>query len=98
MMGDALKRNDSLTKLILASSKRGGKKIMIVECEKKFCKCTDNNCGNEGCIMMGEALKCNSTLTQLDLWRNEIGVEGAKMLSVGLERNSTLTSLNLGIM
>ena len=32
---------------------------------------TDNSIGNEGTRMISEALKCNSTLTKLDLYSDE---------------------------
>jgi len=48
--------------------------------------------------VIGESLKLNPTLTQLNLSRNRIGDEGAKVIFKSLSLNSTLTQLNIGCM
>ena len=46
--------------------------------------------------LLAEALKVNSTLTELTLRANGIGDQGATRLAEALKENSTLTKLNLG--
>ena len=59
-----------------------------------------NDIGDEGVIAISEALKTNSTLTELMLEssrnsKNKIGPAGAQALADMLKVNSALTSLNL---
>ena len=59
-----------------------------------------NGIGDEGVIAISEALKTNSTLTELGLeskWdcTNKIGPAGAQALADMLQVNSALTTLNL---
>ena len=59
-----------------------------------------NDIGDEGVIAISEALKTNSTLTELGLEskmdsKNKIGPAGAQALADMLKVNSALTSLNL---
>jgi hypothetical protein len=70
---------------------------------------TGNYISNEGAIQLAEALKCNTSLTKLNLTcnrlcaasvhshntGNRIDNEGAVMLSEALKANTTLASLNL---
>ncbi|CAE7340284.1 NLRC3 [Symbiodinium sp. CCMP2456] len=44
---------------------------------------------------IAEALKCNSTLTSINLESSDIGAEGCKAIGEALKTNSTLTSINL---
>ncbi|KAG0025896.1 hypothetical protein BGZ82_009786 [Podila clonocystis] len=46
-------------------------------------------------MALSEALKTNTTLTNLDLWGNSIGDNGAQSLAEALKNNSTLTTLDL---
>jgi hypothetical protein len=45
--------------------------------------------------ILAEALKTNSTLTTLNLYKSSIGSDGAKALAEALKTNSTLTTLDL---
>jgi hypothetical protein len=69
---------------------------------------TDNNIGTAGVIKLSEALKSNSTLTELHLGcttlvasfilnhvGNDVGKEGAVNLSEALKSNSSLATLSL---
>jgi len=49
-----------------------------------------------GARAFGEMLKCNSTLTYLNICCNEMGDEGATSIAEGLEHNSTLKEINIG--
>ena len=51
--------------------------------------------GKPDVVLLSEALKVNSTLTQLDLRRNDIGDKGATGIAKALKVNSTLTVLYL---
>ena len=55
-----------------------------------------NKIGDEGAKCLGEALKSNKTLKELDLRCNEIGLEGMGALFEALKGNSTLDHLELG--
>jgi len=50
-----------------------------------------NQIGNEGAKFIGECLKHNSTLTNINCDRNKIDDEGAKSIFESLEHNSSLT-------
>ena len=50
---------------------------------------------DSGASALSDSLKSNSTLTTLNLDKNEIGDEGACALSDSLKSNSTLTTLEL---
>ena len=53
--------------------------------------------GVEGCTKLASALKLNSTLTMLDLARNNIGEEGATAIAdVLMSANSAITDLHVG--
>ena len=58
-------------------------------------KLSFKNIGDEGAKAIGEALKSNKTLTNLDVRHNKIQSEGAKAIGRALKSNKTLTSLNL---
>ena len=45
---------------------------------------------------ISDYLKINTTLTQINLWDNNIGVEGEKSIAYSLKINSTLTYIDLG--
>jgi len=51
--------------------------------------------GDGGAKSLGDALKLNSTLINLDLGNNSIGLLGAQSLGDGLKANSTLKILRL---
>lgn len=55
-----------------------------------------NGFGNEGAFALGEALKVNSVLTELDISNNHINNEGAIKLCKGLEMNGSLRILKVG--
>ena len=66
----------------------------------KSAKLGYNDIGDEGVIAISEALKTNSTLTELGLEslrssRNKIGPAGAQALADMLKVNSALVSLSL---
>ena len=46
-----------------------------------------NEIGAEGAKAIGEALKVNTSLTEIDLNNNNIGVEGAKAIGEALKVN-----------
>ena len=47
--------------------------------------------GAEGAKAIGEALKVNTSLTEIDLGKNEIGAEGGKAIGEALKVNISLT-------
>ena len=51
--------------------------------------------GDSGASSLSEALKVNSSLTQLNLRDNSIGDSGAKSLSDAMESNITITELDI---
>ena len=53
----------------------------------------DNKIGDEGAKAIGEALKVNTSLTEIDLGHNKIGTEGAKAIGEALKVNTSLTEL-----
>ncbi|KAL0238297.1 hypothetical protein GEMRC1_012770 [Eukaryota sp. GEM-RC1] len=55
----------------------------------------DDHIGNEGAIAVAEALKVNSTVTQIYLQCNSIGNEGIMALAEALKVNSTVTEIYL---
>ncbi|CAF0974316.1 unnamed protein product [Didymodactylos carnosus] len=55
-----------------------------------------NQISDGGGEALGEALKVNKTLTNLNLQLNEISVRGAEALAEALKVNKTLTTLDLG--
>ena len=55
-----------------------------------------NSIKDEGAIAIGESLKTNSTLEELDLGNNGIGPAGGQAIGVGLQAGTAvLTALNL---
>ena len=54
-----------------------------------------NNIGAEGGKVIGEALKVNTSLTEIDLQYNKIGDEGAKAIGEALKVNTSLTGIYL---
>lgn len=55
-----------------------------------------NAIGEEGALMVAEALKGNAGLAALDLATNEVGEGGARALAGALQVNTALTELDLG--
>ena len=53
-----------------------------------------NNIGDEGAKAIGEALKENTSLTEIFLWNN-IGDEGGKAIGEALKVNTSLTMIDL---
>ena len=53
------------------------------------------NMNKMGSIAISKALEINTSLTTLDLSRNQIGKEGAIAISKALEKNTSLTTLDL---
>ena len=62
----------------------------------KYLDLSWNGFGNEGALAMGEALKFNNSLVQLNLNNNRLTNEGVGMLCRGLEANDTLRVLLVG--
>ncbi|KAH0620474.1 hypothetical protein JD844_020982 [Phrynosoma platyrhinos] len=54
-----------------------------------------NGFGNEGALALGEALKVNMVLTELDISNNHINNEGTVKLCKGLELNGSLRILKM---
>ena len=44
---------------------------------------------------LGELLKVNNSLQELDIWHNDIGDDGISLIADGLQHNNTLTKLNV---
>ena len=42
----------------------------------------DDAIGDEGCRMMGEALKCNSTLVSLNMWGKDEEMKRGKQMHI----------------
>ena len=55
-----------------------------------------NNIGAEGAKYVAEALKVNTSLTEIHLDGNNIGAEGAKYVAEALKVNTSLTKIHLG--
>ena len=55
----------------------------------------DNNIGDEGGKAIGEALKVNTSLTEINLDGNKIGDEGGKAIGEALKVNTSLTKIGL---
>ena len=51
--------------------------------------------GAEGAKYVAEALKVNTSLTEIRLYSNNIGAEGAKYVAEALKVNTSLTEINL---
>ena len=51
--------------------------------------------GVEGAKAIGEALKVNTSLTEINLWGNNIGDEGGKAIGEALKVNTSLTEISL---
>ena len=58
---------------------------------------TDNQLGPEGGASLAEALKTNTTLTELDLDYNQLGPEGGAKLAEALKTNTTLRYLRCAL-
>lgn len=54
-----------------------------------------NNIGDAGAVALGDSLKFNTTLLEMDLGGNAIGEEGGEALAHGLMEMNALTKLNL---
>ena len=54
-----------------------------------------NKIGDEGGKAIGEALKVNTSLTQISLEGNKIGDEGGKAIGEALKVNTSLTEIHL---
>ncbi|KJE95511.1 hypothetical protein CAOG_05960 [Capsaspora owczarzaki ATCC 30864] len=54
-----------------------------------------NQIGDAGAQAMAEALKVNTTLTELYLWYGQVGDAGAQAFAEAFKVNTTLTKLNL---
>ena len=92
-LSDALKTNTTLTKLDLKSEgKRNNTKIALVNqpTPSILTKSTDNIIGDKGATSMGEALKTNTTLTQIEL-RGEDKRNNTQIASI----NKPLFSINI---
>ncbi|KJE93094.1 hypothetical protein CAOG_003935 [Capsaspora owczarzaki ATCC 30864] len=55
----------------------------------------DRQIGDDGAEAIAEALKVNTTMSELDLGKNQIGVAGAQSIAEALKVNTTLTTLYL---
>ena len=102
-LGGALKNNKTLKELELKFcdiGPEGGKALASALSEGSAGRSErvleSNMTKDEGAIALGEALKSNKTLEELDLFKCSIGAEGAKALASALsEGSAVLTSLNL---
>ena len=67
MIGEALVKNDALTKLVLGSDTKNfiGVKKESILIDKWKRNLADNNIGDEGARMIGESLMVNTILTEL---------------------------------
>ncbi|KAL0237827.1 hypothetical protein GEMRC1_012301 [Eukaryota sp. GEM-RC1] len=70
-------------------------KIDMYVYSSKFGGNTNGHVGSEGAIALADALKVNSTVTQIKLQRNSIGTEGAIALADALKVNSTVVRICL---
>jgi len=55
-----------------------------------------NGFSNDGAVALGEAIRANNTLTELDISNNRITAQGALCIAKGLEGNNTLEVLKIG--
>jgi hypothetical protein len=55
----------------------------------------DNGNGAEGASALADALKRNTSLTTIDLWKKAIGAEGASTLADALKVNTSVTTIGL---
>ena len=56
-----------------------------------------NGLGYEGALALGEMIRGNKYLRELDVSHNRINWEGALLISKGLKENDTLEILNASI-
>jgi NLR family CARD domain-containing protein 3 len=56
---------------------------------------SDNDIGDDGVILIGDALLRNTSITRIDLSDNSIGLNGVKHLADAMTVNSTVTELEL---
>ena len=54
-----------------------------------------NEIGPEGAIAIADALKINTSIKELNLWKNKIGPEGAIAIADALKINTSIEELNL---
>lgn len=80
---NALRHNTTLLSLVV----QGTQDLMRTAFTPCFC--------DEEAVLLADALRCNSTLTSIDLCTNAIGDKGAEALSTALASLSTLRSLDL---
>ncbi len=56
----------------------------------------DKNCiGNNGLVLIGEALKYNDTIVHVDISSNDIGPDGFAAFFESLLENKTITSIDI---
>ena len=84
-------RNDASSSLHVLLSRSLGSNIQITELDLSFC--VPVNCFE--CSALAEVIKHNSTITQLNLFRNRLGFRDGTTLAEAIKRNSTITQLNL---
>ena len=48
-----------------------------------------------GASCLGELLKVNNSLQELDIWHNDIGDDGMSSVADGLQHNNTITKLDV---
>ena len=101
-LGEGLKTNSSLKKLILVRCACFGLCIICGYCA--FCKRlfgvtqrlqAGNQVGDAGALGLAMVLKSNSCLTGLGLSSNQVAGAGARVLGDALRENSSLEWLNL---
>ena len=57
-----------------------------------------NGFGQEGCLALGQAIKENRTLKELDIASNRLTVEAVGGLMKGLQENDGLTVLRVSVL
>lgn len=91
ILGSMVLSNTIITQIILPS----GKTISIQEFSGDTAMFDYIGYGKYSGIIISSFLKCNSTLTHMNLLRNNIGDIGAHEIGEALKQNSTLTKLEL---
>ena len=79
----------------LFSERRHLESICGVEADDTFAFHNNSNFSDADAVLMAAELKFNVSITQLDLWRNDITTEGAKALASAIRVNDSLTHLDL---
>ena len=58
-----------------------------------FCSLSGNDLGAEGGKAIAEALKVNTSIAIINLYRSDLGAEGGKAIAAALKVNTSITNI-----